>query len=54
LDIQHPVFKFCLSKGLVENGSTARRIKGEVNELIRSMKESTEAVENVMELLRKK
>lgn len=27
LDIQHPVFNYCLSKGLVENGSSCRRIK---------------------------
>jgi hypothetical protein len=54
LEIQHPVFRYCLSKGLVENGSAARRIKGEVNELVRRMRESSEAVENVVELLRRK
>ena len=39
---------------MVENGSTARRIKGEVNELMRRMKESTEAVDNVVELLKRR
>jgi hypothetical protein len=38
----------------VENGSTARRIKGEVNELMRRMKESTYAVDNVVELLKRR
>lgn len=54
LDIQHPVFNYCLSKGLVENGSACRRIKSELGQLVRKMKDNVEAIENVVELFRKK
>jgi hypothetical protein len=54
LEIQHPVFNHVISKGLVENGSTARRIKAELNELVKKIKDNGDAIDNVIELFKRR